>query len=155
MAEKISPETRSRMMSRIRGANTKPELLVRRYLHRAGFRFRLFAKDLPGRPDVVLPKWKTVVPVHGCFWHGHRGCRYFRLPKTRAEWWSAKIEHNAARDARAEAQLLDAGWRVAVVWECSLRAHPDQTLAALEAFIRSDEPKAEFAEGAATQEPRE
>lgn len=153
MAEKISPETRSRMMSGIRGGNTKPELMVRRYLHRAGLRFRLFAKDLPGRPDVVLPKWNALVLVHGCFWHGHRGCRYFRLPKTRPEWWAAKIEANATRDARSEAKLLDAGWRVAVVWECALRSHPDQTLAALEAFIRSDAPAAEFAEEWSTPKP--
>lgn len=155
MAEKISPEVRSRMMSGIRGANTKPELLVRRHLHRAGLRFRLFAKDLPGRPDVVLPRWGTVVLVHGCFWHGHRGCRYFRLPKTRTEWWLAKIEANVMRDASAEAQLRGAGWRVAVVWECALRADPDRTLAALEAFIRSDEQSAEFAERSPTPEPRE
>jgi DNA mismatch endonuclease (patch repair protein) len=154
MAEKISPETRSRMMAGIRGGNTKPELLVRRHLHRAGFRFRLFAKDLPGRPDVVLPKWNTLVLVHGCFWHGHRGCRYFRLPKTRPEWWAAKIDANAARDARSEQLLVDAGWRVAVVWECALRLHPDQTLAALEAFIRSNAPAAEFAEDPFKSEPR-
>lgn len=153
MAEKISPETRSRMMAGIRGGNTKPELMVRRYLHRAGLRFRLFAKDLPGRPDVVLPRWNAVVLVHGCFWHGHQGCRYFRLPKTRPEWWAAKIKANVARDARSEQQLLDAGWRVAVVWECALRAHPDHTLAALEAFIRSDAPSAEFAEAVVTPKP--
>ncbi len=146
MAEKISPEVRSRMMSGIRGANTKPELLVRRHLHRAGLRFRLFAKDLPGRPDVVLPKWGTVVLVHGCFWHGHKGCRYFRLPKTRTDWWKAKIEGNVARDIRAEAQLRESGWRVAVVWECALRADPDETLSRLVEFIRSDEPSAEFTE---------
>jgi len=155
MAEKIKPETRSKMMAGIRGANTKPELLVRRYLHRAGMRFRLFAKDLPGRPDVVLPKWNAVVLVHGCFWHGHNGCRYFRLPKTRAEWWAAKIEGNASRDASAEAQLREAGWRVAVMWECALRADAGQALAALEAFIRSDEPSAEFAGGLATPRPHE
>lgn len=146
MAEKISPEVRSRMMCGIRGANTKPELLVRRHLHRAGLRFRLFAKDLPGRPDVVLPKWGTVVLVHGCFWHGHKGCRYFRLPKTRTDWWKAKIEGNVARDIRAEAQLRESGWRVAVVWECALRADPDETLSRLVEFIRSDEPSAEFTE---------
>lgn len=146
MAEKISPEVRSRMMSGIRGANTKPELLVRRHLHRAGLRFRLFAKDLPGRPDVVLPKWGTVVLVHGCFWHGHKGCRYFRLPKTRTDWWKAKIEGNVARDIRAEAQLRESGWRVAVVWECALRADPDETLSRLVEFIRSDETSAEFTE---------
>lgn len=150
MAEKISPEVRSRMMAGIRSANTKPELLVRRYLHQAGFRFRLFPKDLPGRPDVVLAKWRTVLFVHGCFWHGHRGCRYFRIPKTRTEWWTAKIEANIARDARAEAQLREIGWRVGVVWECALRAHPDRTLSAVEGFLRGNETFAEFAEGTIT-----
>lgn len=154
MVERISPETRSRMMSGIRRGNTKPELLVRRYLHRFGFRFRLFAKDLPGRPDVVLPKWNTLVLVHGCFWHGHSHCRYFRLPKTRTEWWTAKIEANVARDVRGQAQLLEAGWRVAVVWECALRAHPDETLSQLVEFIRSDKPFAEFAESSPKLRPR-
>src|SRR5690606_38132668 len=101
MAEKISPQTRSRMMSGIRGRDTKPELVVRTYLHSKGFRFRLCRKDLPGSPDVVLPKWRVAVLVHGCFWHGHAGCRYFRVPKTRPEFWSAKIATNASRDAFA------------------------------------------------------
>jgi DNA mismatch endonuclease, patch repair protein len=146
MAEKISPETRSRMMSGIRGINTKPELMVRRWLHRAGFRFRLHAKDLYGRPDVVLPRWNTVIFVHGCFWHGHVGCRYFCLPKTRTEWWVSKIEANAARDVLAISRLRDIGWRVAVVWECALRTRPDEALAGLEAFLRSGGVFAEFAE---------
>lgn len=137
MPEKISPETRSRMMSGIRGKDTKPELLIRRHLHAQGFRFRLFARDLPGRPDIVLPRWRVVVFAHGCFWHGHQGCSFFRLPKTRPEFWEAKIERNAERDSLAIEQLRAAGWRVAVIWECALRKHPDRTLRALVSFVRS------------------
>lgn len=139
------------MMSGIRGTNTKPELVVRRQLHASGFRFRLFAKDLPGRPDIVLPKWHVVIFVHGCFWHGHEGCRFFRIPKTRTEWWTAKIEANAARDARSVNLLRAAGWRVAIVWECALRAFPHQALADLEAFIRSDAFLLELSEAANNQ----
>lgn len=96
MAEKISLETRSRMMAGIRGKNTKPELTVRRRLHAEGFRFRLFRRDLTGRPDIALPRWKVVIFVHGCFWHGHEGYSYFRLPKTRSEFWEVKITPRAA-----------------------------------------------------------
>jgi DNA mismatch endonuclease (patch repair protein) len=138
MPEKISQETRSRMMSGIRGRDTKPELQVRRYLHAAGYRFRLLRKDLPGRPDVVLPKWSVAVFVHGCFWHGHVGCRYFKLPKTRAEFWKTKIEGNAKRDTIAVNLLREAGWRVAVIWECALREDPDRALEQLVRFIRSE-----------------
>lgn len=144
MPEKISPETRSRMMSGIRGRDTRPELLVRRYLHGIGFRFRLDARDLPGRPDIVLPRWRVAVFIHGCFWHGHTGCGLFRIPKTRTQWWSAKIAANAARDETALRRLRDLGWRVAVVWECALRARSEEALAGLVKFIRSDEALREF-----------
>lgn len=140
MPEKISRETRSRMMAGIRGRDTKPEHQVRRHLHAAGYRFRLFRKDLPGRPDVVLPKWRVVVFVHGCFWHGHLGCRYFKLPKTRAEFWKAKIDGNSKRDVIAVDRLREAGWRVAVIWECALRDDPDRALDDLIQFIRSEFP---------------
>lgn len=93
-------EQRSRMMRGIRGSNTQPELQVRKALHARGFRYRLNVKDLPGRPDIVLPKWKAVIFVHGCFWHAHQGCRYFRIPATRTEFWEQKLAANAARDAR-------------------------------------------------------
>lgn len=117
----MSAEKRSALMSRIRGKDTGPELLVRRELWGAGFRYRLQVKGLPGKPDLVLPKWKAVVFVHGCFWHRHSGCDNFRLPKTRPEFWDAKLRSNSARDAAATRRLIEEGWRVAVVWECALR----------------------------------
>jgi DNA mismatch endonuclease (patch repair protein) len=144
LAEKISQETRSRMMAGIRGRDTKPEILVRSFLHGAGFRFRLCRRDLPGRPDIVLPRWRTVVFAHGCFWHGHAGCRYFRLPKTRPEFWEAKIATNATRDAAAEQALAGLGWRVAVVWECALRDDATSSLDQLENFIRSGDTSIEI-----------
>ena len=112
---------RSEMMSRIGTRNTAPELVVRRGLHRLGFRFRLHRKDLPGRPDVVLPRHHAVIFVHGCFWHGHEGCPYFRLPKTNTDFWKAKIVRNVERDAEIVARLVAQGWRVLTVWECMTR----------------------------------
>ncbi|MEF3082714.1 very short patch repair endonuclease [Luteimonas sp. SMYT11W] len=147
MAEKISPETRSRMMAGIRGKNTKPELTIRRWLHADGFRFRLFRRDLPGRPDIVLPRWNVVVFAHGCFWHGHQGCSYFRLPKTRPEFWESKIRRNAERDHEAIGRLEEAGWRIAVIWECALRKEPEVTLRRLSSFIRSAQQKLEIGLG--------
>jgi len=110
------------MMASVGGKNTKPERVVRRYLHRLGFRFGLHAKRLPGRPDVVLPKYRTVVFVHGCFWHHHPGCRYAIVPKTRREFWLEKFEKNAERDARNISDLKSEGWEVIVVWECQTRS---------------------------------
>lgn len=107
-------------MSRIRGSNTKLEVLVRKGLHARGLRYRLGGAKLPGRPDIVLPKYRTVVFVHGCFWHGHE-CSLYRLPKTRPEFWGDKIGRNRARDQRVTAELQATGWRVLTVWECSLR----------------------------------
>ena len=107
-------------MSRIRGKDTAPEMTVRRLLHAAGLRYRLHRRDLPGRPDVVLPRHAAAVQVHGCFWHGH-ACPLFRLPSTRTEFWQAKIEANRRRDAAAEAALRAMGWRTLIVWECSLK----------------------------------
>lgn len=120
MADSLTPQQRSAQMSRIRGTNTKLEVLVRSALHARGFRYRLGGAGLPGKPDIVLRKYGTVVFVHGCFWHGHN-CPLYRLPKTRPEFWAAKIESNKARDARVESQLRESGWRVELVWECSLR----------------------------------
>lgn len=123
MVDVFTKEKRSWVMSRIRGRDTKPEILVRSMLHALGYRFTVNGpknKSLPGRPDIVLPKWETVVFVHGCFWHGHERCPVFRLPKTRTEWWKEKIDKTRARDARSEAVLREAGWNVVVIWECEL-----------------------------------
>jgi DNA mismatch endonuclease, patch repair protein len=113
--------TRSYNMSRIRAKDTKPELLVRRYLHAQGFRYRLHVKDLPGKPDIVLPKYKTVIFIHGCFWHGHEGCKYYVVPKTRTEWWLEKIGKNRENDKLSLKELKQDGWKVIVVWECQLK----------------------------------
>lgn len=121
MTDTVDTATRSRMMAGIRSKNTKPELLLRKALHAKGFRFRLHRKDLPGRPDIVLPLYKAVCFVHGCFWHQHKGCRMASTPATRAEFWQAKFAANITRDERNRHALLAAGWRVAVVWECAIR----------------------------------
>ena len=142
MADIFSTEQRSRLMSLIRGKDTKPEMIVRRYLFSRGFRYRLHGKKLPGRPDLVLRRHRTVVFVHGCFWHGHYGRPCFKMPKSRTEWWEAKIARNAARDAFNRHQLAATGWRVVVVWECALRtvALRAQTLADLERMILGNHP---------------
>ena len=114
-------KTRSFNMSRIMAKDTKPEMLVRRSLHSQGFRFRLHDVSLPGKPDIVLPKYRTVIQIHGCFWHGHEGCRYFSLPQTRTEWWRAKIQATKERDKRNFSDLRQSGWKVIVVWECELK----------------------------------
>ncbi|EPF69349.1 very short patch repair endonuclease [Acinetobacter indicus] len=121
MADIVDSPTRSRMMAGIRGRNTKPELLIRSLLHRKGFRFRLHVKDLPGKPDIVLPKYRAVIFIHGCFWHGHQDCHLFRLPATRTEFWQEKILRNQTNDSRAVEILLASNWRVCIVWECSIR----------------------------------
>lgn len=126
MVDVVSPEVRSRMMSGIRGKDTKPEMIVRRGLHAMGFRYKLHDKRLPGRPDLVLPKHRAVIFVHGCFWHKH-DCKYFKWPKTRKEFWRSKIEKNVARDTIAMETLKRSGWRIAVVWECSFRDVSDAT----------------------------
>ncbi|MEX2336302.1 MAG: very short patch repair endonuclease [Fulvivirga sp.] len=131
MADVHEPETRlpvgqvrSYNMSRIKGKDTKPEMLVRKFLFSNGFRYRLHDKKLPGKPDLVLPKYKTVIQVHGCFWHGHKGCKYFVVPKTRTKWWKEKIEGNIERDQIAEKKLKSEDWKVIVIWECELK--PDK-----------------------------
>lgn len=108
------------MMAAIRGKNTKPEIIVRRFLHRLGFRFQLHRRDLPGRPDIVLPKYRTVVEVRGCFWHRHEGCRFAYMPKSNREFWEAKLNGNRERDRRNLRELASLGWRVIEVWECEL-----------------------------------
>lgn len=116
-----SKETRSYNMSRIKGKNTKPEELVRKYLFSQGFRYRKNDKRLPGTPDIVLPKYKTVIFVNGCFWHGHEGCKYFVWPQNNADFWIAKINANIQRDKKKAEELQNRGWRVIVVWECGIR----------------------------------
>ncbi|WP_339759805.1 very short patch repair endonuclease [uncultured Hoeflea sp.] len=119
LADVVDKETRSRMMSGIRSKDTKPELLVRRVLHRAGYRYRLHAKDLPGKPDIILRKYKTVIFVHGCFWH-HHDCKNFKWPKTREDFWRKKIDGNVARDRENYSKLGALDWRVIVIWECQI-----------------------------------
>jgi len=120
MADVVSPQKRSEMMSGIRGKNTRPELLIRSLLHRAGYRYRLHVKTLPGKPDIVLPKYKAVILVHGCFWHGH-DCSLFKWPQSRVDFWKSKILTNKVNDARAQTALTEAGWRILVIWECALK----------------------------------
>lgn len=141
MADVVDPATRSRMMSGIHARDTKPEILVRKYLHAHGFRYRIAPTGLPGKPDIVLPKYRTVVFVHGCFWHGHAGCRFFVWPKTRAGFWKAKIGANRARDARVVDALLLAGWRVGIFWECATKddATLIRLLDELSDFIRGND----------------
>ena len=124
MADVVSAEKRSQMMAGIKGKNTRPEILVRRALHHRGFRFRLHKRDLPGRPDIVLPQYKAVIFVNGCFWHGHN-CRYFKLPATNTDFWREKIGANQDRDALKAKQLINLGYRVLTVWECQTRAGAD------------------------------
>ena len=128
MTDIVDSQTRSRMMSGIRGKNTKPELALRRSLHALGLRYRLHAKGIPGKPDIVMPKYRAVIFVHGCFWHRHAGCRYATVPATRPEFWAAKFDANVARDAAAQSALRDIGWRVGTVWECALRTETSTAL---------------------------
>ena len=116
-----TPEQRQRNMSAIKGKDTKPEIQVRKALHALGYRFRLHRKDLPGKPDIVLPKYKTVIFVNGCFWHRHPGCKYASTPSTNSDFWNAKFEENTARDKRNYAQLEELGWKVVVIWECEVK----------------------------------
>lgn len=113
--------TRSYNMSQIKGKNTKPEMLVRKFLFSKGFRYRINDKKLPGKPDIVLPKYKTVIFVNGCFWHGHENCKYFTLPKTRTEWWKVKIEKTKINDFEKQSQLIKMGFKVLIVWECEMK----------------------------------
>ena len=118
MVDIVDSATRSRMMSGIRGKNTAPELATRKYLHSQGFRFRLHVKDLPGKPDIVLPKYRTVIFVHGCFWHQHPGCKAAVMPKSNTKFWAEKLTGNVKRDARNISELVKLGWKCLIVWEC-------------------------------------
>lgn len=124
MVDKLSTERRSWNMSRIRAKDTKPEMVVRSLLHRLGFRFRIHRKDLPGRPDIVLPKYKTIIFVHGCFWHQHQGCIEASRPKTNTAYWHAKLEANVKRDSKNRHLLREQGWRVLRFWECEIERDP-------------------------------
>ena len=121
MADIMTPEQRSRCMAAIKGKDTKPEMIVRKYLFSRGLRFRVQVRKLPGTPDIVLPKYKTAIFINGCFWHGHEGCKYFRLPKSNVDFWREKIERNIERDRESMQALLDLRWKVIRVWECELR----------------------------------
>ena len=121
MADVHDKKTRSYNMSRIRSKDTKPEMIVRRFLFSKGFRYRLHVKGLPGKPDIVLPKYKTVIFVHGCFWHGHHGCKYFIVPQTRTEWWLEKINGNKTNDIKSISLLKKSGWKVIQIFECRLK----------------------------------
>lgn len=119
--DRMTKEQRSLCMSRIRGKDTKPEMLVRKFLFGKGYRYRVNSSALPGRPDIVLRKYKAAVFVNGCFWHGHEGCKYYRLPKSNVEFWQSKIERNRARDKEDVRLLTEMGWHVLVIWECQLK----------------------------------
>lgn len=127
--DSISSERRSWNMSRIKSKDTAPEKAVRSFLHRSGFRFRLHCKSLPGKPDIVLPKYKAVVFVHGCFWHRHKGCKFAYTPKTRKQFWSDKFSNNTKRFSSVIKDLKAAGWKVLVVWECNLHEKDLQIVA--------------------------
>lgn len=144
--DRLTPAQRSGHMSRIRQADTRPELQVRRGLHAARLRFRLHRKDLPGRPDIVLPRHSAVIFVHGCFWHGHKGCRYAVVPKTRRPFWKEKFRANRERDVRQKKELRRLKWRVLVVWECSVRqpAVRPASLAAIARWVRRGSVDAEI-----------
>lgn len=128
MTDIVNPATRSRMMSRIRGKNTKPELIVRSYLHRMGLRYRIHG-HLPGKPDLVFPKYHTVVFVHGCFWHRHKGCRHATTPASNITFWQAKFKDNVRHDEHVRKELSKLGWRVLIIWSCELSERHLQALA--------------------------
>lgn len=141
MADRHTAAQRSFNMSRIRGKNTKPEMLVRQKLFAAGFRYRLNVKNLPGKPDLVFKKYKTAVFIHGCFWHGHEHCRYFVVPKTRTDFWMEKINGNVKRDHENERKLHEAGWQILTVWECQLKKNlVDESIEQLKEKIKGNVP---------------
>lgn len=137
MVDVVDPATRSKMMASIKGTNTRPEVALRKALHARGLRFRLHNKQLPGTPDIVLPKFKAVIFVHGCFWHRHEACRYATMPATRKDFWSDKFAANIRRDQRSYDSLIGAGWRVKVVWECHLKSKGANAIASeLEQWLK-------------------
>lgn len=147
MSDVVRPEVRSRMMAGIKGKNTRPEIQVRKLLFAAGYRFRLHRRDLPGTPDIVMPGKRIAIFVHGCFWHGHQGCKLAKIPSTRTDFWAAKIKANIMRDQVAIDQLLQGGWRVLVVWECAVREKNSSTelMNRIRGWIASDRHDAHIA----------
>ena len=137
MTDVHNSQTRSYNMSQIKGKDTKPEILVRKFLFSNGFRYRLYDKKLPGKPDIVLPKFKTVILIHGCFWHGHKNCKYFVTPKTRTEWWLDKIENTKHRDNVNKLRLVKMGWNVITLWECEIKAKSQKKLIKILYLIKS------------------
>lgn len=135
MVDRINAERRSANMAAIKGKNTGPEITVRKDLHAAGFRFRLHRRDLPGKPDLVLPKYRTAVFVHGCFWHMHKDCPNATIPKSNTNFWVGKLGENALRDVKNQTQLKELGWRVYVIWECELKIKSKKWLFDLEKFL--------------------
>ena len=137
MTDVHDKQTRSYNMSQIKGKNTKPEMLVRKFLYSNGFRYRLNVKTLPGKPDIVLQKYKTIIFINGCFWHGHENCKYYVIPKTRTDWWVEKINNTKYRDSIAVKELTQLGWIVKIIWTCENRNNEFQSLNELITEIRS------------------
>lgn len=146
MADIVSPRKRSEMMAGIKGKDTKPEMAVRGFLHRNGFRYRLHKTGIPGKPDLVLAKHRACIFVHGCYWHRHPGCRLAYTPKSQVEKWNRKFSENVARDKRQRKELLETRWRVAVIWECAIRDNLD--LSPLTDWLRGTDSEFEFPESA-------
>lgn len=140
MVDIVDSATRSRMMANIRGKDTKPELLLRKAMHARGFRFRLHDRRLPGSPDLVFPRYRAAVFVHGCFWHRHEGCRFATTPATRPEFWAEKFQANVARDRKHEAALLAANWRVAIIWECDIKSSDANIADELASWLKTGQP---------------
>ena len=139
MTDVLSKEQRKRCMSHVRGKDTKPEVMVRQFLFAQGFRYRLYRKDLPGKPDIVLPKYRTVIFINGCFWHGHSGCKYATIPEANHDFWLAKISGNVERDKTNYAKLFELGWKVVEIWQCELKPKfREQTLNNLLTELRND-----------------
>lgn len=136
MVDIISEAQRSWNMSRIKGKDTQPELLVRSLLHKLGYRFRIHRKDLPGKPDIILPRYKTVVFVHGCYWHRHKGCKYAYTPKSRVSFWAEKFKGNVERDKKHQKQLKEMGWTVHVIWECEVEKDIEKVRARLQQLLQ-------------------
>jgi DNA mismatch endonuclease, patch repair protein len=137
MTDVFSKEKRSWIMSRVKGRDTKPEILVRSFVHRMGFRFRVQRRDLPGNPDIVLPRHGKVILVHGCFWHGHKSCARSKRPTTNKGFWNKKLDRNIERDKRFRRMLRSMGWKVLIVWQCETRK-PENLLGKLERFLHGD-----------------
>lgn len=139
MADVLTAKQRRFCMSRIKSKDTKPEIMVRKFLFSHGFRYRVNRKDLPGRPDIVLPKYKTVIFINGCFWHGHPGCKYATMPETNKEFWTKKINSNMERDISNVNELIKSGWRVITIWQCQLKSkNKDKTLSTLLSELKNE-----------------